>query len=49
MKIDVTMILLKILKDSPDEIEKLEEASNNYISENDQKILKKNFLINGII
>ena len=39
-----------IKKEFPDEIEKLEEALNNYISENDLKILgtefldKKNFL-----
>ena len=35
-------------KDFPDEIEKLEEALNNYISENDLKILKTEFPENGI-
>ena len=34
---------MNIEKDFPDEIEKLEEALNTYISENDLKILKSEF------
>ena len=34
---------MKISRDFPDEIDKLEEASNNYISENDPKIFKIEF------
>ena len=46
-KVEENKTFKDLKRDYPDRIEKLEEALLNYMGENDLKILKTGFLING--